>query len=71
MLSHVALPFPPDDPVYGAHRPAKPSLLYLGRPEAQRERGLLAFPASMIIRLRHNPLYEPTAKAIDGFVAAR
>jgi hypothetical protein len=64
-------PFAPDDPVYGAPWPAKPALLYLGRPEAQCERGLLAFPASMMIRLRHNPFYGPMANGIDGFVAAR
>ena len=29
-LSHVALPFPPDDPLYGAQRPADRNELFLG-----------------------------------------
>jgi alpha-beta hydrolase superfamily lysophospholipase len=70
-LSHVALPFPPDDPIYGASMPSTRTMLFLGRPEAQGERGLLTFPASMMIRLRHNPFYEPMAKTIDAFVDLR
>jgi len=54
-LSHVALPFRPDDPVYGAARPEASTLPYLGRLEIQGERGVLAIPDSTLLRLRHNP----------------
>ncbi len=54
-LSHVALPFAPDDPVYGAHRPEKPAMIFLGDVELHGERGLLALPVGDLIRLRHNP----------------
>jgi hypothetical protein len=39
-LSHVALPFPPDDPVYGAG-PPKNGRIHLGQPELLGERGFL------------------------------
>ena len=54
-LSHVALPFRPDDPVYGSARPEASTLPYLGRLEIQGERGVLAIPDSTLLRLRHNP----------------
>ena len=56
-LSHVALPFPPDDPIYGAHPPRTPTAIYLGRPDLLGERGLLAVPAADLLRLRFNPFY--------------
>ena len=70
-LSHVALPFPPDDPVYGAVRPANSPLMFLGRLEVQGERGLLAVGPAAMLRLRHNPFFEPMAAEIDAFVARR
>ncbi len=62
-LSHVALPFPPDDPLYG--HPAQVaeasrgegSPLFLGQMALQGERGLLLIPADWLMRLRHNPFY--------------
>jgi alpha-beta hydrolase superfamily lysophospholipase len=56
-LSHVALPFPPDDPLYGAQRPADDGRLFLGQQALQGERGVLAIPENFLLRLRHNPFY--------------
>lgn len=56
-LSHVALPFPPDDPLYGAQRPADTGRLFLGQQALQGERGVLAIPENFLLRLRHNPFY--------------
>ncbi len=56
-LSHVALPFPPDDPLYGTRAPADSDRIYLGRIAVQGERGLLRFPPSWLVRLRHNPFF--------------
>jgi alpha-beta hydrolase superfamily lysophospholipase len=67
-LSHIALPFPPDDPVYGAVRPAQPALLFLGRPELLGERGLLAVSPSVLMRLRHNPFFAYVEKRLDEFL---
>ncbi len=55
-LSHVALPFPPDDPLYGRERPDKP-VLFLGQQALQGERGLLRISGDYLLRLRHNPFY--------------
>jgi len=55
-LSHVALPFPPDDPLYGERPPDRG--LFLGQPALRGERGLLKIPSDWLLRLRHNPFYE-------------
>jgi alpha-beta hydrolase superfamily lysophospholipase len=56
-LSHVALPFPPDDPLYGQVPPGKENVLFLGRMAIQGERDLLKIPYSFLVRLRYNPFY--------------
>jgi pimeloyl-ACP methyl ester carboxylesterase len=56
-LSHVALPFSLEDPLYGETRPANRDTLYLGRLPIQAERGLLLFSADWLLRIRHNPFY--------------
>jgi len=56
-LSHISLPTPPDDPIYGANRPEHDGKIYLGRPELIGELGLLAVPMEALVRLRFNPFY--------------
>jgi len=56
-LSHVALPFPPDDPLYGMHDPQDPKHIFLGQQPIQGEKGLLALPTDWLLRVRHNPFY--------------
>ena len=56
-LSHVALPFPPDDPLYGQRPPDNEDVLFLGQMAIQGERGLFLIPADWLMRLRHNPFY--------------
>jgi len=68
-LSHVALPFTYRDPVYGAKRPDKPTLIYLGRPELRGERGLLAVSPATLMRLRHNPFFDYMQARIETFLA--
>ncbi len=53
-LAHVALPFPPDDALYGYAAPSG-SGLNLGRLELRGEKGLLLVSASQMLRLRSNP----------------
>lgn len=57
-LSHVALPFPPDDPLYGRRAPENDETLFLGQMDIQGERGLLLFSSDFLLRLRHNPFYD-------------
>jgi alpha-beta hydrolase superfamily lysophospholipase len=56
-LSHVALPFPPEDPLYGQTPPGKKDIIFLGQMAIQGERGLLKIPSDFLIRLRYNPFY--------------
>jgi len=56
-LSHVALPFPPDDPIYGENPPEKREQVFLGRMVLQGERGLLKIPENWMLRIRYNPFY--------------
>ena len=56
-LSHVALPFPPEDPLYGQFPPKKEGTLFLGQIALQGERGLLKIPGDFMFRLRFNPFY--------------
>ncbi len=57
-LSHIALPFPPDDPVYGARPPEDTDTVFLGSMAIQGERGLLQFSSDWLLRLRYNPFYD-------------
>jgi alpha-beta hydrolase superfamily lysophospholipase len=56
-LSHVALPFAPDDPLYGQGPPAAEDALFLGQMAIQGERDLLKIPYSFLLRIRYNPFY--------------
>jgi alpha-beta hydrolase superfamily lysophospholipase len=56
-LSHVALPIPPDDPLYGQRPPGNEDVLFLGQMPIQGERGLLKLSGDWLLRLRHNPFY--------------
>ncbi len=57
-LSHVALPFPPNDPLYGRRPPESENILFLGQMAIQGERGLLTLPLEWLLRLRYNPFYD-------------
>ncbi|UCH73233.1 MAG: alpha/beta fold hydrolase [Rhodospirillales bacterium] len=57
-LSHVALPFPPDDPLYGREPPPDQDMIFLGQIAVRGERGLLRFPDDWLLRLRHNPFFD-------------
>lgn len=56
-LSHVALPIPPDDPLYGQRPPGNTNVLFLGEMAIQGERGLFAISSDWLLRLRYNPFY--------------
>jgi alpha-beta hydrolase superfamily lysophospholipase len=56
-LSHVALPFARDDPLYGRDPPADPPGMRLGDLDLRGERGVLAIPAAEMQRQRWNPFY--------------
>ena len=57
-LSHVAVPFPPDDPLYGERPPENADLLFLGDMALRGERGLLKLDPEWLLRKRNNPFYD-------------
>ena len=67
-LSHVAVPFAPDDPVYGTgdapHGPYHG--LSLGALQPRGETHLLTAPLSQLMRLRHNPFFAYVAQRVLG-----
>ena len=69
-LSHVALPFPPDDPLYGYDAQDVTDHVQLGRIEVRGESGVLAVPTWLLTRQRSNPFHGYMLKRIDEFVAA-
>jgi alpha-beta hydrolase superfamily lysophospholipase len=56
-LSHVAVPIPPDDPLYGQRPPGNEDVLFLGQMAIQGERGMLRLSSDWLLRLRYNPFY--------------
>lgn len=56
-LSHVAMPFAPNDPLYGQRRPPDDTQIFLGQQAMQGERGVLKIPGDFLLRLRNNPFY--------------
>lgn len=67
-LSHVALPFPPDDPLYGYSGEQAVGRLQLGRVEVRGENGVLAVPAWVLMRQRSNPFHAYVLERIDAFL---
>ncbi len=57
-LSHVAVPFPPDDRVYGAREVQRgPNPLMLGALELRGARGVFGVSMDQVMRLRFNPFF--------------
>jgi alpha-beta hydrolase superfamily lysophospholipase len=67
-LSHVALPFSPDDPLYGRYPPESNDRIFLGQAEIRGERGLLAVSSDWLLRLRYNPFFEVMESRLIGWV---
>ena len=67
-LSHVALPFPPDDPLYGERPPEDDKVLFLGQMAIRGERGLLRISSDWLLRLRYNPFYDFLESRTLGWV---
>jgi alpha-beta hydrolase superfamily lysophospholipase len=67
-LSHIALPFPPQDPLYGANNPdPAPNDYNLGQLAPKGERSVLVIPAEDLNRLRYNPFFDYMATRAIAF----
>ena len=69
-LSHVALPIPPDDPLYGQFSPLDENFIFLGDLAIKGERGLLNIPAEWLLRMRYNPFYSYLENRVIDWVDA-
>ena len=70
-LSHVALAFPPDDPLYGRGPPGSDDRVFLGDMALRGERGLVSIPADWLLRQRYNPFYPYLEARVLQWLAAR
>ena len=70
-LSHVAVPVPADDPLYGEVRPASQNgRIWLGHAALYGERDMLLVPETVLLRLRYNPFFPWMMQRIDEFLDA-
>ena len=69
-LSHVAIPFPPDDPIYGdGTSPQSDRSLPLGSLQLRGEVRQLQLPVSILYRLRHNPFFPVISRRIEAITS--
>jgi pimeloyl-ACP methyl ester carboxylesterase len=67
-LSHVALPFAADDPLYGQNPTGDEGELFLGQLGLQGERGLLRLSSDWLLRIRSNPFYDYLERRVIDWV---
>ena len=67
-LSHLALPVPPDDLLYGYAAPESDRYVQFGRVQARGEIGVLGVPSWLLVRQRSNPFFPYLIERIDGFI---
>lgn len=72
-LSHVAVPFPPDDPLYGGPEAASADdrRITLGDVTLLGERGVLQIPDGFFLRLRYNPFFPYLEARLRTFLRER
>ena len=70
-LSHIALPFSPDDPLYGDDPNSENPGIRLGRLALHGENNTLSIPPAMMTRQRWNPFHSIMTARISEFVRER
>jgi alpha-beta hydrolase superfamily lysophospholipase len=67
-LAHVALPFSPDDPIYGGPASAGIAGIHLGSMALRGENGVLLVSGTALLRLRWNPFFDYVQSQILAFM---
>ena len=68
-LSHVALPFPIDDPIYGGEGQGREAgSVSLGRLSPRGEKSVLIVPEEVLMRLTWNPFFPYLAQRVERWV---
>jgi hypothetical protein len=70
-LSHVALPFPPDDPLYGREGGETAPHIRIGRFSARGERAVLLVPMDVLMRLSYNPFFAYMERRVGEWLDRR
>jgi alpha-beta hydrolase superfamily lysophospholipase len=71
-LSHIAIPFPLTDPVYGRDAMAIPAgVIQLGLLSPRGERAVLSVPSDTLMRLTCNPFFDYLDARVAAWVPAR
>ncbi|HEX7252725.1 MAG TPA: alpha/beta fold hydrolase [Thermoanaerobaculia bacterium] len=71
-LSHVALPFPPDDPLYGTQPDLREDYgIRIGELAPRGERSVLRIPMDDAMRLNCNPFFSYMARRISGWLGGQ
>ncbi|WP_394205654.1 alpha/beta hydrolase [Shewanella waksmanii] len=70
-LSHVALPIPEADSLYGPSAEMDNPRVHIGAADSRGERGLLSVPANEILRQKWNPFYPYMIERIDQYFGNR
>jgi hypothetical protein len=67
-LSHVALPFRSDDPLYGLDPSIPAGALALGRLSPRGERAVLTVPIDTLMRIGWNPFFELVMRELESWL---
>jgi alpha-beta hydrolase superfamily lysophospholipase len=68
-LSHVAIPFPPSDPVYGRDEiDGAPAVIRLGMLSPRGERAVFSVPSDTLMRLTYNPFFEYLQRRLTTWI---
>jgi alpha-beta hydrolase superfamily lysophospholipase len=68
-LSHVAIPFPMSDPIYGREEIAQPvPVIRLGLLSPRGERSVLSVPSDTLMRLTCNPFFPYLSARVMGWI---
>jgi len=70
-LSHVGVPFPPADPLYGYELAGRPDHVQLGTVAVRGENGVLRVPVWALTRQRSNPFHAYMLERIDALVGTK
>ncbi len=67
-LSHIALPFSVDDPLYGASDAVVSPGIALSKITLRGERGVINIPAAEMLRMKWNPFYPYLEQKVMRFL---
>ena len=69
-LSHIAIPFPADDPIYGGEGAGRElGSISLGRLSPRGEKGVLIVPAEVLTRVSWNQFFPYLSNRVERWIA--